>query len=53
MSVNVAAKKPVLKGFALVRDKDGKPKIDDYKNCPDEIKALLTLKEKEEFEKCL
>ena len=42
-----------IKGFGLVRDKNGKPKIDDYKNCPKEIKAMLTKKEKEEFEKCL
>lgn len=53
MSLNVTAKKIKIKGFGLVRDKYGKPKIDDYKNCPDEIKAMLTTKEKEELEKCL
>ena len=42
-----------LKGFGLVRDKNGKPKIDDYKSCPKEIKDMLTKQEKEEFEKCL
>ena len=42
-----------FKGFALIRDKNGKPKIDDYKNCPQEIKAMLTKTEKQEFEKCL
>lgn len=47
------ATKAKLKGFGLVRDKNGKPKIDDYKNCPQEIKDMLTQKEKEEFEKCL
>ncbi len=51
MSLNVNAEKTELKGFVLVRDKNGKPKIDDYKNCPDEIKALLTPAEKEELEK--
>jgi len=42
-----------FKGFALIRDKNGKPKIDDYKNCPQEIKNMLTKTEKEELEKCL
>ena len=42
-----------MKGFALIRDKNGKPKIDNYETCHNEIKALLTKKEKEEFEKCL
>jgi len=41
-----------IKSFGLIRDKNGKPKIDDYKNCPDEIKKMLTQAEKEEFEKC-
>ena len=53
MSLNVTSQPGKFKGFVLIRDKDGKPKIDDYKNCPDEIKALLTQKEREEFEKCL
>ena len=30
------------RGFALVRDKDGNPKIDDPATLPDEIKELLT-----------
>ena len=38
------------KGFGLVRDKNGNPKIDDYKNCPQEIKAMLTKTEIKEFE---
>lgn len=42
-----------MKGFSLVRDKNGKPKIDNYKTCPQEIKDLLTKEEKEDFEKCL
>ena len=45
--------KAKIKGFGLVRDKNGKPKIDDYKNCPQEIKDMLTKQEQEEFEKCL
>ena len=47
------AEKAKMKGFGLIRDKNGKPKIDDYKNCPQEIKDMLTKTEKEEFEKCL
>lgn len=39
-----------FKGFILVRDKDGKPKIDDYNNCPREIKAMLTDEERKHFE---
>jgi len=38
-----------FKAFALVRDKDGKPKIDDPKNCPPEILEMLTDEEKEEL----
>ena len=37
------------KAFVLVRDKDGNPKIDDYASCPEEIKQMLTDKEREEF----
>ena len=51
--MKIAATKAKMKGFGLVRDKHGKPKIDDYKNCPQVIKDMLTQKEKEEFEKCL
>ena len=49
--IETKAQKIILKGFALIRDKNGKPKIDDYKSCPDEIKAMLTKEEREEFEK--
>jgi len=48
--MDVNAKPFEFKGFALVRDKNGKPKIDDYKNCPDEIKAMLTNQEREDLE---
>lgn len=51
MSLNVTAQKVKLKGFALIRDKNGKPKIDDYENCPKEIKAMLTDEERNFFEK--
>ena len=35
--------KPQVKFFALVRDKDGNPRIDgDPNDLPDEIKNLLT-----------
>jgi len=49
----VNAKKTKFVGFGLIRDKNGKPKIDDYKNCPQQIKDMLTKNEIEEFEKCL
>jgi len=51
--MNIKATPQKFKGFALIRDKNGNPKIDDYKNCPDEIKQQLTKTEREEFEKCL
>ncbi len=50
--INVKAEKPTFKGFVLVRDKHGKPQIDEYHTCPDEIKALLTPQEKEDSETC-
>lgn len=53
MTNDVNASKVKLTGFGLVRDKNGKPKISDYKNCPQEIKDLLTKEERKEFEKCL
>ena len=48
--MEVNAGKAKLKGFVLLRDKNGKPKFDDYENCPKEIKDLLTETEKEEIE---
>lgn len=48
--MDVMAGKVKLKGFGLVRDKDGKPKIDDYKNCSEVIKSMLTQEEKEVYE---
>jgi hypothetical protein len=46
---NVSACDTVIKGFGLVRDKDGKPKIDDPKNLPIEIYNMLTDEEKISF----
>lgn len=34
--------KPKLELYALVRDKDGRPKVDDPHNLPPQIKAALT-----------
>lgn len=48
---NTQAMKVKLKGFALIRDKDGKPKIDNWKKCPDEIKLMLTEEERAYFKK--
>jgi len=42
--------KPEIKMFALVRDKNGKPKIDgDPNELPAPIKALLTEDERQEL----
>jgi hypothetical protein len=49
--MNVTAQKTELKGYALIRDKNGKPKIDDYENCPEAIKLMLTDEERQHFEK--
>ena len=48
--INVTAKDVKFQAYGLVRDKNGKPKVDDYANCHDKIKALLTKKEREDFE---
>lgn len=37
------------KGYALVRDKYGKPKIDDIDNCPQQILDMLTPEELKEL----
>ena len=46
----VSATKIKMVSFGLVRDKNGKPKINDYENCSDEIKAMLTDEERQFFE---
>ena len=38
--LNVSAGK--FRGFGLVRDKDGKPKVDDPDSLPQEIRDILT-----------
>ncbi len=35
--------------FALVRDKDGRPKIDNPETLPPEIRAMLTPEERKEI----
>jgi hypothetical protein len=42
-------KKAKWKAFALIRDKDGKPKIDDKNNIPEQIWNMLTETEKQEI----
>ena len=37
-----------IKAYALVRDKDGKPKIDNIKGIPSQIWEMLTEQEKHE-----
>ena len=43
------SKKGRIKAFILIRDKYGRPKIDDVENCPAEIWDALTDEEKEEL----
>ncbi len=47
---SVTAGKSKIKAFGLVRDKNGKPKIDDINNIPTQIWDMLTNKEPEEIE---
>ena len=46
---SVTAPKIKLKGYALVRDEHGKPKIDNPMNLPKPIFDMLTEEEKEEI----
>ena len=39
---NIGAQPGKFKGFGLVRDKNGKPKIDDPETLPQQIKDMLT-----------
>lgn len=39
---NIGAQKGKFKGYALVRDANGVPRIDDPTNLPQQIKDLLT-----------
>lgn len=47
--LNVKAKTGKATAYALIRDKNGKPKIDDIENCPKEILDALTKDEIEEL----
>ena len=38
----VGAQAGEFKGYALVRDKNGNPRIDDPENLPQQIKDMLT-----------
>ena len=48
--IETKAVKAKIQVYGLVRDKNGKPKIKNYAECHDSIKALLTKEEKEEYE---
>ena len=50
MLIETKAIKAKVQVYGLVRDKNGKPKINNYAECHDSIKALLTKEEREEFE---
>lgn len=48
--IHAVSPKPKVKLYGLVRDKDGKPKIDgDPRDLPPQIKAMLTRQEKREL----
>lgn len=46
---NVKSATGKMKGYALVRDAQGKPKIDNIDTCPQEILDMLTKEEIEEL----
>lgn len=46
---DIAIPTPQIRAFALVRDANGRPKIDDPANCAPEILAMLTPEEREEL----
>ena len=47
---NAKAKAGKIKGYGLVRDKDGRPKFDDIHNIPTPIWDMLTAAEQQEIE---
>lgn len=40
--INTTAKTGTMKGYAIVRDKDGRPKFDNPHNIPKQILDVLT-----------
>lgn len=46
---DTAIAKPKVVMYGLVRDKDGRPKIDDPENLPPPIAEMLTPEERAEF----
>lgn len=60
MGSNALVDKGKLRGFGLVRNKQGKPQFNDYSEIPEIFYPLLSVedweyieKQKEELEKCL
>jgi len=49
--MNKVAMKPEVHMYGLVRNKNGKPQIDDINKCHPEILKLLTKKELKELQK--
>ena len=39
---DIGAQRSGFKGYALIRDKDGNPRIDDPETLPQQIKDMLT-----------
>ena len=49
MGIDVGARPSKLKGYGLVRDRDGRPKLDKITDIPKPIWALLTQDERREI----
>lgn len=45
-TVKITPPRPQVRGYALVRDAQGNPKIDDPDSLPEEIRAMLTPEER-------
>ena len=50
MEIKIAIK-PKVKGYGLVRNKNGEPQIEDIEKCPKEILAMLTKEELKRLQK--
>lgn len=49
--MNIKSNKGTFKGFALVRDKDGNPRLDNFKGkvLPKELFEMLTKEEQDKY----
>ena len=47
MNLESLIPQPEFRAFGLVRDKDGRPKVDDPSSLPPEVVAMLSKEDKE------